>query len=97
MKDLNNRVMPLVAAKWYELGLELLETKHERELETIEREHSSDRAECCRKMFSKWIESQSDSASWDQLIQAVKNIELNNVANDIEQLLQQGEYLTDLP
>ena len=60
MKDLNNRVMPLVAAKWYELGLELLETKHERELEIIEREHSSDRTKCCRKMFSKWLDSQSD-------------------------------------
>ena len=48
-------------------------------------------------MLSKWLESQSDSASWDQLIQAVKNIELNNVANDIEQLLLQGEYVTDLP
>ena len=47
------------------------------------------------KMFSKWLETQSDSASWDQLIQAVKSIEVNNVANDIEQLLLQGE--SDLP
>ena len=44
-------------------------------------------------MFSKWLETQSDNASWDQLIQAVKNIELNDVANDIEQLLLQGEYV----
>ena len=97
MKDLNKHVIPLVATKWYDLGLELLETKHERELEIIETNHSNDAAKCCRKMFSKWLESQSDSASWDQLIQAVKNIELNNVANVIEQLLQQGEYVTDLP
>ena len=51
---------------------------------------------CCRKMFSKWSETQSDNASWDQLIQAVKNIELNNVASDIERLLLQGEYVTDM-
>ena len=47
-------------------------------------------------MFSKWLETQSDNASWDQLIQAVKNIELNDVASDIEQLLLQGEYVTDM-
>ena len=97
MKDLNKHVIPLVATRWYDLGLELLETKHERELEIIETNHSNDAAKCCRKMFSKWLESQCDSASWDQLIQAVKNIELNNVANDIEQLLLQGEYVTYLP
>ena len=47
-------------------------------------------------MFSKWLETQSDNASWDQLIQAVKNIRLNHVANNIEQLLLQGEYVTVL-
>ena len=97
MKDLNKHVVPLVAARWYDLGLELLETRHERELDTIEKDSKVEGAKtCCRKMLSKWLESQSDSASWDQLIQAVKNIELNNVANDIEQLLLQGEYLTNL-
>ena len=46
---------------------------------------------------AKWLETQSDSGSWDQLIQAVKNIELNNAVSDIEQLLLQGEHVTDLP
>ena len=97
MKDLNKHVIPLVATKWYDLGLELLETKHERELDTIEKDSKVEGAKtCCRKMFSKWLETQSDNASWDQLIQAVKNIELNNVASDIEQLSLQGEYVTDM-
>ena len=95
MKDLNKHVIPLVATKWYDLGLELLETKHERELDTIEKDNKVEGTKtCCRKMFSKWLETQSDSASWDQLIQAVKNIELDSVANDIEQLLPQGEYVS---
>ena len=98
MKDLNKHVIPLVATRWYDLGLELLETKYERELDTIEKDSKAEGAKtCCRKMFSKWLETQSDNASWDQLIQAVKNIEVNNVASDIEQLLLQGEYVTDLP
>ena len=95
MKDLNKHVIPLAAPRWYDLGLELLETKHERELDIIETNYRNDAVTCCRKMFSKWLETQSDSASWDQLIQAVKSIEVNNVANDIEQLLLQGE--SDLP
>ena len=97
MKDLNKHVIPLVATRWYDLGLELLETKHERELDTIEKDSKVEGAKtCCRKMFSKWLETQSDNASWDQLIQAVKNIELDDVASDIEQLLLQGEYVTDM-
>ena len=91
MKDLSKHVIPLVATRWYDLGLELLETKHERELDTIEKDSKAEGAKtCCRKMFSKWLETRDD-ASWDQLIQAVKNIEVNNVASDIEQLLLQGE------
>ena len=101
MKDLNKHVIPLVATRWYDLGLELLETEHERELDIIETNYENNATKCCRKMFSKWLETQSDSASceasWDQLIQAVKNIKLNNVASDIEQLFLQGEYVTDLP
>jgi len=96
MKDLNKHVIPLVATSWYDLGLELLETKHERELDIIDKDSKTEGAKtCCRKMLSKWLETQSDSASWDQLIQAVKNIELNDVASKIEQWLLQGEYVTD--
>ena len=97
MRDLNKHVIPLVATRWFDLGLELLETEHERELDIIETNYENNATKCCRKMFSKWLEIKSDSASWDQLIQAVKNIKLINVASDIEQLLLQGEYVTDLP
>ena len=93
MKDLNKHVIPLVSPRWYDLGLELLETKHERELDIIETNYRNDVVTSCRKMLSKWLETQSDSASWDQLIQAVKSIEMNDVANDIEQLLLQGMLL----
>ena len=81
---------PWVAKKWYDLGLELLETKYERELDIIEANYKTDVKTCCRQMFSKWLETQSD-ASWAQLIQAVTNIELNNVVCYIEQFLR-GEY-----
>lgn len=92
MKDLNKHVIPLVATRWYDVGLELLETEHERELAIIEANYRNDVSTCCRQMFNKWLETQSDGASWGQLIQAVRNIKLNNVVTSIEQLLLQGEH-----
>ena len=78
MRDLIKHVIPSVATRWYELGVELLETKHETELDVIETNHHDDAITCCRKMFSKWLQIQSHSATWDQLIQAIKNIKLNS-------------------
>ena len=46
-------------------------------------------------MFSKWLNT-DELASWDKLIKAVRIVQLNNVASDIEQLLLQGEYVTDM-
>ena len=91
MKVLNRHVIPKVSIKWYDLGLELLEDEYEGELETIHKDYKADGSKtCCQKMFSKWLETR-DGASWDQLIEAMRTIELNNVARDIEQLLVQGE------
>ena len=89
-------VVPLVNTKWHDLGVVLLEPKYENELNTIEVDTRNDVATCCRKMFSKWLNT-DELASWDKLIKAVRIVQLNNVANDIEQLLLQGEYVTDLP
>ena len=89
-------VIPSVATRWYDLGVVLLQPKYENELNTIEADVRNDAVTCCRKMFSKWLNT-DELASWDKLIKAVRIVQLNNVANDIEQLLLQGEYVTDLP
>ena len=83
-------VIPLVAIKWFELGVVLLEPKYQNELNIIEVDTRNDAVTCCRKMFSKWL-STDELASWDKLIKAVRIVQLNNVANDIERLLPQGE------
>ena len=74
----------------------LLDPKYQSELSTIEIDTRNDAATCCRKMFSKWLNT-DQLASWDQLIKALRIVQLNNVASDIEQSLLQGEYVTDLP
>ena len=95
MRDLATHVIPLVTTKWYSLGLQLLNPKYENELNTIEEDTRNDAATCCRKMFSKWLNT-DEYASWNKLMRALRIVQLNNVANDI-QLLLQGEYVTDLP
>ena len=90
-------MIPSVKTEWYNLGLQLLDPKYENELNTIEQDARNDAAICCRKMFRKWLNTDGP-ASWNKLIEALRIIvQLNNVANDIEQLLLQGEYVTDLP
>ena len=88
-------VIPSVAIRWYELGVVLLDTKYQNELTIIEADIRNDAVTCCRKMFSKWLNT-DELASWDKLIKAVRIVQLNNVASDIEQLLLQGEYVTDM-
>ena len=90
-------VIPLVAIKWFELGVVLLEPKYQNELNTIEADIRNDAVTCCRKMFSKWLNT-DELASWDKLIKAVRIVQLNNVANDIEQrvLLPQGECMNTM-
>ena len=60
-------------------------------LEIIRANNRNDVSECCRQMFMKWLEIQTD-ASWSQLTQAVKSIELNHVAASIEHFVIQGKY-----
>ena len=87
--------MPSVARKWFELGAVLLDPKYQNELDTIIEGSARNDAETCRKMLSRWLNT-DELASWDKLIEALRIIQLNDVASNIEQLLQ-GEYVTGLP
>ena len=87
MRDLSRHVLLEVATRWYDLGLELFDAKYEKYLEIIDEDNRSVES-CCRKMFSKWLESKQ--ASWDQLINALKTIEMDILASKVESLLLQG-------
>ena len=81
----------LVAPNWFEIGLELLDAKCEKRLKIIEMNYKSEGAiVCCREMFSQWIDTKRD-ASWDQLIEALYALELNEAACTIEKAFSQGE------
>ena len=78
-------MIPSVCTRWYDLGLELLHTKDDKELDIIE---TNDRIAgvqtCCRKMFDKWMDY--NDVNWEQLVQAIRKIGLNHTATEIEKL-----------
>ena len=66
---------------WFDLGVELLDDCDRGELDTIEQYFPLDAKRCCIKMFQLWL-SRCTSASWDDFIHALQEIELSNVADN---------------
>ena len=87
-KKLQRHVIPHVATKWYELGLELLDEKEEHELNNIKSNYGSDVKKCCLEMFLLWLNANSD-ADWWQIVEALKSpgVELSATAAELERKL----------
>ena len=67
---------------WKDLGLELLSTGSNDALEVI-KNNKSDVMDRCSAMFQLWLDRQP-TASWRQLIKALKRLHLSNIAHQIE-------------
>ena len=82
LKDLNDviRHEAGVATRWYDLGVELLDS-NTAVLDVIETNYQSDDDRCSR-MFKKWLEMKTD-ASWSQLVTALNKIGLKTAADNI--------------
>ena len=48
--------------------------------------NNNELSECCKEMFHQWLRTHSD-ATWFQLIQALRVIGLNALADKIERML----------
>ena len=83
---LNKHVRKEVSSKWHDLGLELLEQEDEESLNEIESNNPNDVRKCCKAMFQLWLRK-CTKATWNQLIQALEEVELNNLATTIEGML----------
>ena len=83
---MNKHVRKEVSSKWHDLGLELLEKEDEERLNEIKKNNPGDVSECCKEMFQLWLRK-CTNATWNQLIQALKEVELNNLATTIEGML----------
>ena len=80
-----NRYVSALGEVWLQLGTELLDNKDVSALYAIQ----SDESKCtvgCSEMFKLWLERQPE-ASWRRLIQALKQIDMNTLATEIEKSL----------
>ena len=80
-----------VATRWYELGVELLDS-NTAVLDVIQSEHQSDNVRCS-KMLKTWLEMKPD-ASWSQLVTALNNIGLRTAADNVKmsELSKKGSH-----
>ena len=88
MKYLNRHVAVEIACKWYDVGIELMNTEDEQLLNTMRAQHGSNSIEGSKEMLREWLQRKPD-ASWIQLIAALKvsSIGLNERARNLERLL----------
>ena len=88
-KYLNRHVRDEVCAagsnKWRDLGIELMEGCVTA-LDKIAESNRSNLEVCCSKMFTEWRQ-RKPKASWKQLIEALKQVNLTQLADKLEGLL----------
>ena len=77
-------LIPNVAPRWYELGIQLLREDQEPHLDVIKSDCGNIK-QCCVQMFWYWLQT-NPKASWQQLLDALRSpaLELHNVAANIE-------------
>ena len=71
---------------WKDLGRELMPDA-EAALGTIAANAHGNVINCCSSLFKQWLDRQPE-ASWEQLIKALKDIGLDNMAIQIEKKLE---------
>ena len=87
-RDLYNHVVNKVAHKWRDLGMELLRSDLENELNIIAENHPRDAATCCKCVLEKWLAT-TINATWNELLKALRtpSVQLDSFANQLEQIL----------
>ena len=88
IKLLQRHVIPHVASKWLELGVELFDTGEESRLEDIESNHKNDVNKCCFEMFRLWLKTRVNP-TWTQIVEALESpgVHLLSVAADLKKLI----------
>ena len=77
-----------IAARWFDVGVELFQKDDVRQLDTIESSHSGNAEICCGKMLKLWQEKYP-KATWNDLIECLNapGVELHDTASKIEEML----------
>ena len=71
-----------IAPYWYELGTQLLQDEYANKLQVIQENHHNHVQKCCVAMFQCWLDVDVE-ANWNKLIDALKCIQKNVLAEKI--------------
>ncbi|XP_065920656.1 uncharacterized protein [Dysidea avara] len=82
-KHFNRHVKYKIGSKWREVAAELLGEDDELETKTA---GMNDVSACCEEMFKIWL-ARKPTASWQKLIDALVQVKLNTLADEIKRLL----------
>ena len=72
------------------MGLELLEPEDKRKLDQIKSNHPYNNGVCCKQMFQLWLKK-CPNASWNWLIQALREVDLKQLASNMQGMLEKTE------
>ena len=89
LKDLYEHVVPVIADKWEDIGVQLLDSilSEKRVLKVIKANHPNNVEECCKNMFIKWLDTQKE-ATWNQVIEVIEKIGLSHQATQLKKKLK---------
>ena len=85
-KYVRGKVCAAGANKWRDLGMELMGQNAVTDLDMIRVDYPYNVKECCSRMFTEWHQ-RIPKASWKQLIGALKEVKLTQLASELEELL----------
>ena len=85
-KYVRGKVCAAGANKWRDLGIALMGQKATTDLDVIRVDHPNDVKACCSRMFTEWRQTTLE-ASWKLLIEALEEVKLTELANELKELL----------
>ena len=100
-KYVRGKVCAADANKWRDLGIVLMGQDAVTDLDVIRVDYPYNVKECCSRMFTEWRQ-RTPKASWKQLIEALKEVKLTQLASELEELLMPSvrasvEYCVEQP
>ena len=78
-----------ISVHWKGLGTKLLNDTYVQHLTIIETNNRHDVRVCCREMFIYWLQVDRE-ANWNQLINALEEMQLNTLAKEIREDVLEG-------
>ena len=88
LRELYRFVKGPIAAKWFDVGVELFKKNDVKQLDTIESSNNGNAEMCSGKMLKLWNEKYPE-ATWNDLIKSLNapGVELCTTASKIEKML----------